>query len=121
MIWYHLLIKVMKNIALLNDSAKKRQLQKSIDRKRKILSTITAKFEMLKVELSLIQREYNIRIGRLLLKDNELDFEIIRLNNILRLISEGKTYFEAEVELENLYYNKEEEFKKRENKLDDEE
>ncbi len=103
------------------DDVKKSQLKALIKKKQKKLGSIKAKYEMLRVELELIQKEYDVRIGKLFLKDNQLDLEIIRLHQIINLMAEGKSYFEAEVALEDTFYNEEMHFKKRSEEIADEE
>ncbi len=83
----------------------KQQLQKSIERKRKVLEIWMEKVETLKMELELIKNEYTVRIGYLLLKDNQLDLEIIQYKNLKRLMEEGMTYEEAVKAEEDKFYN----------------
>lgn len=82
----------------------KAQLYASIERKRKILEKITEKVEVLKMELEIVKNEYNSRIGRLFLKDNNLDLEIIKYKNICRLMEQGMSFQEAAKELEDAFY-----------------
>lgn len=95
----------MKKSLTVATHPKKKQLQKSIDQKKKILALWTEKLEVLRMELDLIQHEYNVRIGYLLLKDNQLDLEIIQLRNLKKLIDEGMTYAEAIRHEEDMFYN----------------
>lgn len=97
------------------DETTKNNLQKSIEKKRHKLMQLTKKLDALNHELETIKKEYQYRIGRLYAKDNELDIEIIKYKNILRLIEEGITYEEAKKELEefwlnNLFNEKEQQF-----------
>ena len=71
------------------DYLKKNRLNSIIRKKRALLRQIVAKTEMLKVNLEIARVEYMVRVGSLFLKDNQLDFEIIRLRNILELINQG--------------------------------
>lgn len=102
-VWYH--GSFMKKSLTVATHPKKKQLQKSIDQKKKILALWTEKLEVLRMELDLIQHEYNVRIGYLLLKDNQLDLEIIQLRNLKKLIDEGMTYAEAIRHEEDMFYN----------------
>lgn len=86
-------------ISDISEKAKK-DLQTSIERKKKKLGKLQAKVDNLSKELQTIREEYEKRIGSLYVKDNELDIEIIKLKNIAKLIKEGLTYDEAEKELE---------------------
>ena len=84
---------------------RKKQLQKSIELNKKQLSSWTEKIESLRIDLEIIKHEYNVRIGYLLLKDNQLDLEIIKLKNLKRLIEEGMSYAEAVKHEEDKFYN----------------
>ena len=86
------------------DKLKKNRLRAVIRRKRLVLQSIVAKTEMLKVNLEIAKVEYMVRVGSLFLKDNQLDFEIIRLRNILELINDGYTYDEAVEAIAKKYY-----------------
>ncbi len=88
----------------LEEEKRKTQLRTSIQRKSKVLETVTEKVELLKMELELVKNEYNSRIGRLFLKDNNLDLEIIKYKNIKHLMEEGMTFGEAVKELEDRFY-----------------
>lgn len=83
----------------------RQQLIGAITRKRKTLSLWTEKVEELNIELELVRHEYDVRIGYLLLKDNQLDLEIIQLRNLKRLMEEGMTYDEAVKHEEDAFYN----------------
>jgi hypothetical protein len=83
----------------------KKQLQASIKKRRKILELWMEKVETLKMELETVRNTYNIRIGYLFLKDNQLDLEIIQQKNLKRLIDEGMTYEEAIKAEEDTFYN----------------
>lgn len=93
----------LRKVATPEDRAKA-QIQKSILSKRKILTTWITKNEMLKVELEMVKQEYDVRVGNLYLKDNQLDLEIIHYRNILSLMQEGKTYEKAVDALKETYY-----------------
>ena len=94
-----------KKLIILPETKKKQSLQKSIDQKKRTLHTWNEKIEMLRMELDLIKHEYDVRIGYLLLKDNQLDLEIIKLKNLKRLMNEGMTYAEAIRREEDAFYN----------------
>ncbi|CAN5199363.1 hypothetical protein BH11PAT1_BH11PAT1_2070 [soil metagenome] len=87
-----------------NESTKKKQLHKSIVSKRERLTRLITKNEMLKVELDMVRQEYDVRVGSLYLKDNQLDLEIIHYKNIVQLMDEGKSYEEAVKALEETFY-----------------
>lgn len=83
----------------------KQRLEQSIQKKRQVLETWMEKVEELKIELNLIKNEYTVRIGYLLLKDNQLDLEIIQYKNLKKLMDEGMTYEEAKKAEEDKFYN----------------
>lgn len=90
---------------LSQEDKKKERLKSSIERKTKILDDLMAKVEMLKIELDLISHEYNVRIGGLLLKDNQLDLEILQLKNLKELMQGGMTYSAAMKFEEDAFYS----------------
>lgn len=83
----------------------KKQLQKAIHRRKEILESLMAKVEELSLELELVKHEYHVRIGSLILKDNQLDLEILKLKNLKDLVSQGMSYGEAIKHEEDAFYN----------------
>src|SRR5258708_10995032 len=100
-----------------DDLRLKKRLQKTILRKREVLASTTRKAEELKMDLDFVKYEYDVRIGRLTLRDNQLDLEIIRSKNIKRLLEEGKTYEQAVAEVEDTYYSEQLAFEKEQEKI----
>lgn len=98
------MIKVMNKITIASEEAKKQRLRVSIEKKKKILSVWAEKVESLKMDLEFIRHEYNARVGKLLLKDNKLDLEIIYYKNLKSLMDEGLTYDEAIKHEEGKFY-----------------
>lgn len=88
-----------------SEEKKKKDLQNSIARKQKILEEWMAKVEMLRIDLDMVQREYHVRVGRLLLRDNQLDLEIIQYRNLLALLKEGISYDEAIKQEKDKFYH----------------
>lgn len=89
----------------LSDNEKNRKLLlNSIKKKRLQLQKLVVRSELLRTKLDMLKREYMVKIGSLVLKDNQLDFEMIRLRNMISLMKEGKTFDEAEKELEDTFY-----------------
>lgn len=78
----------------------RKNLLQLIAKKKKTLILATSRYEELKIELDKIQEEYTMRIGRLYIKDNLLDLEIIRHKKINELLACGLTYDEAILEIE---------------------
>ncbi len=97
----------MKALVINNtfEDKKKSQLRNSIYRKQKILEEWTEKVEELRMELELIKHEYHVRVGGLLLKDNQLDLEILQLKNLKEKMAQGMSYGEAIKEDEDAFYN----------------
>ena len=83
---------------------KRQQLKKTIEKKTQILEDLMEKVEALRVDLDFIQHEYNVRIGSLLLKDNQLDMEILQLQNLQDLMRSGMTYQQAAKHEEDAFY-----------------
>lgn len=111
----------MKNsLVITRNEQKKKKLREAIDRKTKILEELMAKIEMLKIELDLIQHEYNVRIGALLLKDNQLDLEILQLKNLKELIKGGMTYSQAMKFEEDAFYSETIRMQKEQEKIEEE-
>lgn len=75
-----------------------------IKKRRLVLQKIVVRNEMLKVRLDMLKREYMVKIGSLIVKDNHLDLEIMQLRNIVHLMEEGKTYKEAADEIASTFY-----------------
>ncbi len=92
----------------------RRQILATIKKRRSVLQKIVVKTEMLRVQLDILKREYMVKIGSLVVKDNHLDLDIIKLRNILLLMEEGKTYQEAEEELAQTFYAEQLEIEKEE-------
>lgn len=99
------------------ESTKKKQLQKSILSKRERLTRLLTKNEMLKLELDMVRQEYDVRVGNLYLKDNQLDLEIIHHKNILHLLNQGTTYEDAVKELHETFYAEQLEIEKEKQKI----
>ncbi|HUQ85119.1 MAG TPA: hypothetical protein VM077_02240 [Candidatus Limnocylindrales bacterium] len=87
------------------DSSKRKQLILSIAKKRAELKKFIVKVETLRVNLQIAQTEYMAKIGSLFLKDNHLDLEIIRFQNILSLMIEGLSYDQAAEKVAKTYYS----------------
>ncbi|HXS15103.1 MAG TPA: hypothetical protein VN711_03160 [Candidatus Saccharimonadales bacterium] len=103
-----------------NQDKKKEQLQSAILRKRQQLEEITTKVEMLQLELQLVRHEYHVRIGALVLKDNQLDLEILQLRNLKELMESGMSYAEALRHEEDAFYNEILRMQKEQEEIDEE-
>jgi hypothetical protein len=109
---------LVKSLTL--DEKKKERLKISIEKKTKILEDLMDKVEMLKIELELISHEYNVRIGALLLKDNQLDLEILQLKNLQELMKGGMTYSAAMKYEEDAFYSEMLKMQKEQEKIQEE-
>jgi len=103
------------------ERAKKSQLLAVIKKKKEILAKLVIKTEMLRVNLEMAKQEYMVKVGNLFLKDNQLDLEIIRLQNIIKLIDEGFTYEEAVNKIAKTYYAQQIELEREKQKAAEEE
>ena len=65
-----------------NDSKENKILRQKAEALQKELLALTDKLGSLKIDLLIIKQEYFIRIGRIYLKINELDLEILKLKKI---------------------------------------
>lgn len=92
------------------EDATKKRLQKLIKQKKEQLTKLITKTEMLKVELDMAKQEYDVRVGSLYLKDNQLDLEIIYLRNVIQLMESGLSYKAAVDQLNDTYYAKQRQY-----------
>lgn len=102
-----------------NDEEIKNLLRKTIDKKRKTLLKVSEKTELLRMSLEKIEEEYNYRVGRLYVKDNLLDLEIIRNKKINELMDCGLSFEDAVLELEENLQREKERLQKEEEKFDE--
>jgi hypothetical protein len=103
-----------------DEQSQKKQLLAVIRRKKIILERLVIKTEMLRVNLEMAQQEYMVKVGNLFLKDNQLDLEIIRLQNIIYLIDKGLTYEQAVNKIASTYYAQQLELEKEKKKAEEE-
>lgn len=95
----------------------RRILLSLIKKKRVLLQKLIIRSESLKVKLDILKREYMVKIGSLVTKDNHLDLEIIKLRNLISLLEEGMTYENALKELEGTFYAEQLEIEREEGKI----
>lgn len=103
------------------DTAKKKKLLAVIQKKRAVLKEHVIKTETLRISLEMAKQEYMVKVGSLFLKDNQLDLEIIRFKNILKLMEEGMTYEKAAQELSETFYAQQVELEREQRKIKEEE
>src|SRR5579872_6176564 len=102
------------------DEKKRQSLIKLVEKKTRMLEELMTKVEDLKIELELISHEYNVRIGGLLLKDNQLDLEILQLKNLQELMRGGMTYQKAMEYEEDAFYSETIRMQQEQEKLNEE-
>ncbi|HBB56804.1 TPA: hypothetical protein DEW47_03015 [Patescibacteria group bacterium] len=113
--------KISKSNTSLDEPLEKRELQEAILEKEKLLIELIEKIEHFKIDLSVIKQEYDIKIGRLYLKLDETDLEILKFKKIEDLISKGFSLEEAQKVVEDTLKNRREQIDEEYKKLDDEE
>jgi len=89
----------MENLVKTNnskDSKKNKILRQKAKALQKELFILTDKLEGLKIDLIIIKQEYSIRIGRIYLKINELDLEILKFKKIEDSLKKNIPIEEAE-------------------------
>ncbi len=103
------------------EELKRKQIVMVIRKKRTELKKIILQNETLRVNLDMARQEYMVKVGSLFLKDNTLDLEIIRLQNILLLMEEGLSYEQAAEKISETYYSEQLEFEKEKARIEFEE
>ena len=88
--------KIIKTNSALDEPLEKRELEKSISEKEKKLNELIEKIEQLKIDLTAVKQEYDVKVGRLYLKLDELDLEILKFKKIEDLINKGFSFEEAQ-------------------------
>lgn len=79
----------MKKQPNLFEESLKHHIKQEIVEKERLLSELIEDLENLKIDLSLIKQEYEIKIGRLFLRLDEIDLEILKFKKIGDLINKG--------------------------------
>src|SRR3989344_8224803 len=107
----------MSNLAKSNllpdESPEKRELERAIAEQEKILVATLGEAEQLRIDLSVLKQEYDIKIGRLYLRLDEVELEILKFRKIEDLLVQGFSLAEAQKIVE-------ETLKKRREKIDEE-
>ena len=105
----------------LDEPLEKRELQRSILEKEKLLIELIEEIEHFKIDLSVVKQEYDIKIGRLYLKLDETDLELLRFKKIEELINKGFSFEEAQKVVEDSLKKRREQIDEEYKKLNDEE
>lgn len=98
----------------------KGELERTIYEKEKFLLVILEKVGQLRIDLSLIKQEYEIKIGRLYLQLDEVDLEILKFKKIEDLLAKGFLFSEAQKIVEETLTRRREQIKEEYHKLDEE-
>lgn len=104
-------------LSITQEEKNRKTLLLSIKNRRLVLQKLVIRTESLKVRLDLLKKEYMVKIGSLVAKDNHLDLDIIKCRNVIRLMQEGMTYEEALEELKNTFYAEQLEIEKEEESI----
>ena len=113
--------KIVKSNTSLDEPLEKRELEKVISEREKKLNTLIDEIEQLKIDLTVVKQEYDVKIGRLYLKLDEVDLEILKFKKIEDLISKGFSFEEAQKVVEETLKKRREQIEEEYKKLDEEE
>jgi len=110
-----------KNNTAIDEPSEKRELQKNISEKEMELNALIDKIEQLKIDLSVVKQEYDVKVGRLYLKLDEVDLEILKFKKIEDLINKGFSFEEARKIVEETLKKRREQIEEEYKKLDEDE
>ena len=113
--------KISKSNTSLDEPLEKRELQQTIFEKEKLLIELIEEIEHFKIDLSVVKQEYDIKIGRLYLKLDEIDLEILKFKKIEDLINKGFSFEEAQKVVEDTLKKRREQIEEEYKKLNEEE
>lgn len=113
--------KIIKSNISIGEPLEKRELQKAIFEKEKLLVELIEEAERFKIDLSVVKQEYEIKIGRLYLKLDEIDLEILKFRKIEDLINKGSSFEEAQKIVEDTLKKRREQIEEEYKKLNEEE
>lgn len=113
--------KLTKSNSSLDEPLEKRELERSISEKEKEFNELIEKIEQLKIDLTVVKQEYDIKVGRFYLKLDELDLEILKFKKIEDLINKGFSFKEAQKIVEETLKRRREQIEEEYKKLNEEE
>lgn len=113
--------KIIKSNSAIDEPLEKRELEKTISEKEKALNKLIEEIEQLKIDLSAVKQEYDVKVGRLYLKLDELDLEILKFKKIEDLINKGFSFEEAQKIVEETLKKRREQIEEEYKKLNEEE
>jgi len=99
----------------------KQELEMKIAESEKVLLHTIEKVEELKINLSSIKQEYDIKIGKLYLRLDEIELEILKYKKIEDALNNNITFKEAEVIVEEKIKKNRERIFEQYHKLDEDE
>lgn len=112
--------KIVKSNTSIDEPLEKRELEKAISEKEKKLNALIDEIEQLKIDLTVVKQEYDVKVGRLYLKLDEVDLEILKFKKIEDLISGGFSFEEAQKIVEETLRKRREQIEEEYKKLDEE-
>lgn len=112
--------KFSKSNTSLDEPLEKRELQEIIFGKEKLLIELIEEMEHFKIDLSIVKQEYDIKIGRLYLKLDETDLEILKFQKIEDLINKGFSFEEAQKVVEDTLQMRREQIEEEYKRLNEE-
>lgn len=113
--------KIVKSNVSIDEPLEKRELEKAISEREKKLNALIDKIEQLKIDLTIVKQEYDVKVGRLYLKLDEVDLEILKFKKIEDLISKGFSFEEAQKIVEETLRKRRGQIEEEYKKLDEEE
>jgi len=113
--------KIVKLNTSLDEPKEKRELQQAISEKEKVLIELVEEIEHFKIDLSVVKQEYDIKIGRLYLKLDEIDLDILKFKKIEDLINKGFSFEEARKVVEDTLKKRRDQIEEEYKKLNEEE
>jgi len=113
--------KIIKSNTSLDEPLEKRELEKAISEREKKLNALIDEIEQLKIDLTVVKQEYDVKVGRLYLKLDEVDLEILKFKKIEDLISRGFSFEEAQKVVEETLRKRREQIEEEYKKFDEEE
>lgn len=113
--------KIIKLNSALDEPLEKRELEEAISEKEKKLNALIEEVEQLKIDLTIVKQKYDVKVGRLYLKLDELDLEILKFKKIEDLMNKGFSFEEAQKIVEETLKKRREQIEEEYRKLGDEE
>lgn len=112
---------LIKPNSSLDEPLEKRELKRVISEREKLLINLLEIIEHLRITLSILKQEFDIKIGRLYLRLDEIDLEILKFKKIEDLLAKGLSFLEAQKIAEETLKKQREETKEKYQAIDDEE